>query len=108
MDTRCLLVRSVPKQPWVLSTNMHYHQGAVDLASVAYDAASGRLSGKALRHPGAEGTLTLYVPEGYRLKQASVPVRSAKEGKNPRVVCLKLAFKSKEQPWSATFAQTEK
>jgi hypothetical protein len=105
MDTRCVLVRAVPAQPWVLSTDMHYQQGAVDLKDVAYDAASQTLHGTAVRHPGAEGVVTLFVPEGYRLRDASVPVAPAEAGQDARMVRLKLSFQAKDHPWSARFSR---
>lgn len=104
-DTRCLLIRAVPRYPWILSTNMHYTQGAMDLADVTWHSRGQKLSGTAIRHPGAERLLTLYVPEGYRLKETSEAIEPTMRSQDPHVVYLKLAFREKELTWWALFAK---
>jgi hypothetical protein len=52
--------------PRVISTDRHFTQGAVELADVAWDAASSTLSGTSLGAPGSAHNVVIYVPTGYR------------------------------------------
>jgi len=103
---RVLLIRDKKPHPWVLSTDMHLLQGAVDLAEVSYDAARGRLAGVAVRHPGAEGRVVLQAPAGFRLRAASAPAERVEGGPDCQIFSLALTFDQQRQPWEATFEKT--
>lgn len=68
------LFKPLPDHPWVLSTDMHYTQGAMDLSEVRHDAAAGRLSETARRRPGGRGTGMVFVPAGFQAAGASDPL----------------------------------
>ena len=102
-----MLFKARPAQPWPLSTDMHLLQGAVELKDVQYDPARKTLSGRAIRHPGAAGRVTIFIPSGYVLATASVPVEAAKETTGDRTVDLLLDFSDAERYWEAVFQTGE-
>lgn len=99
------LFKPLPRHPWVLSTDMHYTQGAMELSDVRYDAATGRLFGEAHRHPGARGTVVLFVPSGFQIKEASVPFAVAEKLGEGSVVHLSLDFPAKTKSWEVRFTK---
>lgn len=103
LTCKVLLLKQRPTRPEVLSTDMHILQGAVELSDVKWDGAA--LSGKTSRHPGAHGRVTLYIPKGYQLSEASVPYEGAAVGKEDSLVDLVLDFGEADQAWSAVFAR---
>jgi len=54
------------EHPWLLSTDMHILQGAVEIERLKWDARSGILSGRATRPRGEEGNLFIIAPEGWK------------------------------------------
>jgi hypothetical protein len=52
--------------PRVISTDRHFTQGAVELASVTWDGASNTLSGTSLGPPETAHDISVYVPRPYR------------------------------------------
>ncbi|NLF30787.1 MAG: hypothetical protein GX591_07865 [Planctomycetes bacterium] len=53
--------------PWLLSTDMHVQQGAVEIASLRWDEASMTLSGTAARPAGQPGSVFIHIPRRLRL-----------------------------------------
>jgi hypothetical protein len=98
-------IREKRPYPWVLSTDMHLTQGGVDLQDVRYDRNSGRLSGKASRHPKAEGQVVVYVPAGYAVRAASGEYRTTAGPSGAKVVYLRLNFTDATTDWSLDFAR---
>jgi len=65
----CALLCVRPKpvtQPEILSTDMHFTQGGVEILTREWSPETLTLSGVAKRAPGHSGTITIYVPEGFR------------------------------------------
>ena len=54
-----------PNTPWVISTDRHYCQGALELESVEWDEGTSTLRGRSLGAPDSRHSLAVYVPEGY-------------------------------------------
>jgi hypothetical protein len=96
--TQLLMVREAPEHPMVLSTDMHYTQGGMDLAGVRYDAKSQTLTGTARRQKGSRGNVIIYVPNGYAARRA----RGIK-AKGRNLVVLPLIFRGAEVNWSVRF-----
>jgi len=70
-NVRCLRVIPQPGWPTVLGTDMHVTQGLVDLEGVRWDQDELKLSGEAVRAPGDEGAVYVYVPEGFEPQDGS-------------------------------------
>jgi hypothetical protein len=94
------MIREMPEHPWVLSTDMHLTQGAVDLQSVRYDPVTSELSGTALRHSGARGNVVIYVPPGFDAQQTMDLQPSG-----GRILTLPLTFTAKAARWSVRFTR---
>ena len=102
-DGETYLIREVPSHPWVLSTDMHLTQGGVELPEVKWEEEEKQLHGIAARHPGAEGNLVVYVPNGYKVKHASGAYQEEQQPSGADIVHLKLVFHDSTTPWSLTF-----
>ncbi|HWM67930.1 MAG TPA: hypothetical protein VNO35_15175 [Steroidobacteraceae bacterium] len=96
-------IREVPDHPWVLGTNMHLTQGAVELQSVRYDGSSGRLSGTASRHAGAKGQLVIYAPPGFQLRDGSEGASAQRQASGASVITVPLSFAAKAKDWTVRF-----
>lgn len=96
-------IRGVPRQPWVLSTDMHLTQGGVELKGVRYDPSTEELSGIAERHPGDEGHVVVYVPEGYLVRSASEKYRQREEASGVKILHLEVKFQEAKASWSINF-----
>jgi len=68
-----LALHEKPQNPWILSTNRHWTQGGVDLVDLKWDAESRILSGTSQALVRFPYELTVYVPESFRIKKASLP-----------------------------------
>jgi len=68
MGMQAFAIREVPEHPWVLSTTRHISQGGVSLLEEGWDARARTLSGKSDVIAGDPYVLTVYLPEGHRLK----------------------------------------
>jgi hypothetical protein len=53
--------------PWLLSTDMHVQQGAVEVSTLAWDEARMRLTGSVRRPVGEKGNVFFLMPSGFRL-----------------------------------------
>jgi hypothetical protein len=98
------VVREMPEHPWILSTDMHLTQGAVEVQGTKYDAASNELSGTASRHAGAEGHIVVYVPQGHRIQSASGSYTEEDQPSGAAVIRLKLDFKEAVTHWTLSFS----
>lgn len=93
------VIREAPKHPWVLSTDMHLTQGAMELKDVGFEESSGRLQGIAQRHRGANGHVVLYVPNEYQVRSASGPYVEDPPISNGHTVHLLLNFAEDRAEW---------
>ena len=71
-DTLVFAVREVREHPWIVSTNRHLTQGAVDLQDVAWDASKQTLAGVSKVVAGDAYAVTVHVPDGYKAAEAEV------------------------------------
>lgn len=95
-DVRIVRITRKQDRPFVLSTDMHLTQGAVELPEVSWNAREMTLSGTATRAPGMQGKIIVYVPEGY------TPVEGEGQMRN-RVLTVSLEFAAKTCAWSINF-----
>jgi hypothetical protein len=66
-DCRLYRISRAREHPWLLSTDMHVQQGAVEVKSLEWNPESMRLTGTVSRPPGESGNLLFLMPRGYRL-----------------------------------------
>ncbi len=71
-DTLVFGIRPTRPHPWIVATNRHISQGAVDLVDVAWDANKRTLSGRSLVVKGDPYVVTIHVPGPWKPKQAIV------------------------------------
>ncbi len=95
---RCLRIMPVTDRPAVVGTDMHLTQGLVELTDVVWDEEKLTLSGQAERAPGAEGTVLVWVPDGYAVA-AGQEVRD----RGPRCIAVPVQFDEARHGWSAHF-----
>ncbi len=62
---RILLIHPKPSRPGVIATNMHVLGGYHEIGRLDWDDATATLSGVCKRMPDLDGTLYVYVPEGF-------------------------------------------
>jgi len=63
-------IREARAHPWIISTSRHISQGGVDLLDVKWNYRNKTLSGSSSVVKGDPYVMTIYVPEGFRLKAA--------------------------------------
>jgi hypothetical protein len=100
---RLLCLRDQPDHPELLSTDLHFTQGAVEIVERQWDPRSLTLSGTARRAPGHRGNLTIFVPAGYACARSE---RLGPESLQPRdssIVRLPLLFENAELHWAVFF-----
>ncbi len=97
-SARCLRIMPVTDRPAVVGTDMHVTQGLVELTDVLWDEEKLTLSGQAQRAPGAEGTVLVWVPDGYAVA-AGQEVRE----RGPRCIAVPVHFDEARRGWSAHF-----
>jgi len=95
---RCLRIMPVTDRPAVVGTDMHVTQGLVELSDVRWDEEKLTLSGQAERAPGAEGTVYIWVPDGYAVA-AGQEVRE----RGPRCIAAPIQFDEARHGWSVHF-----
>ena len=98
---RCLRLQRTPVYPQVAGTDMHVTQGLVDLDYACWNPESRTLAGEAIRAPGAEGRIYIYVPPGY-----SPEDDSAFDMSDSHCAALTVRFLQAREPWRATFRRT--
>ncbi len=62
-----LSIREMKDEPFVLSTDRHIMQGAVELETAGFDKESGILSGTSVGPAGSSHNVVVYVPDNYSL-----------------------------------------
>jgi alpha-glucosidase len=70
-DTQVFAIREVRPHPWVASTNRHITQGAVDLRDVRWIDDAQALAGQSHVVAGDPYALTIHIPKGFALTEAS-------------------------------------
>jgi hypothetical protein len=77
---------------------MHITQGLVELDKVKWNAQKRELSGEAIRAPGEQGAVHVYVPAGYALRAGSQAETVARD-------CVKvpIEFAAMRAKWAVRF-----
>jgi hypothetical protein len=65
-------IREARAHPWVISTTRHISQDGVGLLDERWDAGSKTLSGRSTVVAGDPYVLTVHLPDGFKLKDATV------------------------------------
>jgi len=95
-DVAVLRVTPLEAHPFVVGTDLHLAQGAVELQKVRWDDKTLTLSGEATRPPKTAGHVYVHVPEGYAVKEGPV---AGSDG----VAAVPLAFDAPVCHWSIRF-----
>jgi hypothetical protein len=95
-EVAVLRLTPVEARPFIVGTDLHLAQGAVELQQVRWDDKTLTLSGEATRPPGTKGHLYVHVPEGYMVKEGPAVAPD-------RVVALPLRFEAPSCRWSLRF-----
>lgn len=98
VTTKLLLFKEVPAHPIVLSTDMHFSQGGVELEDVIYDGNTQTLKGTARRQTGAKGNIFIFLPSFYEVKETVPVIRKQKD-----VIALPVDFKKSAVKWEVKF-----
>lgn len=98
-DVAVLRLTPVEDRPFVIGTDLHLAQGAVELQQVRWDADELVLSGEATRPPGTSGHVYIHVPEAYE------PCDGVMD--EQRILAVPLSFAEPVCRWSAGFRLTE-
>jgi len=64
---RLYRIHAARPHPWLLSTDMHIQQGAVEIEKLTWDESTCTLAGVATRPAGEQGNLFLHLPRNWRL-----------------------------------------
>ncbi len=82
------------EHPWLIGTDMHIQQGAVDIEYVKWDEDTMTLTGRATRPAGEKGNVILLTPRNFKLKTPVFSLHTMKELLDYRVlVMVPLEFK---------------
>ena len=84
-------IRETRPHPWVVSTTRHISQGGVSLLDLKWDGGNNVLSGRSAVVAGDPYVLTIYLPEGYRLRSAQAVGLEARASVSGPVASLRLA-----------------
>jgi hypothetical protein len=98
-------VSRVRKHPWLLSTDMHMHQGAAEIESLKWDQDALTLSGTATRPEGETGSLFFLLPRQFRLinHERANTMREVEDTQT--VIRWPLQFTSDRQPFELRFEE---
>ena len=107
VSTKLFLIKETPLMPDFLSTNLHLTQGAVEVYGVNWN--EGELSGICRRPVGEKGSLFIYVPKNYTVKETWVGGKKVEPILfSGQVVKVPLEFRKKEIPWIIRFAENKR
>jgi len=98
VTTKLLMIKEYPAHPAVLSTDMHFSQGAVELEDVDFDFQHNILKGVVKRQKGDRGNIFIFVPEGYGIKQGN---NIKKHSRN--LYTIPVIFTKSKINWSVKF-----
>jgi len=98
ITTKLILIKEVPEYPMVLSTDMHFSQGGVELDEVVFDRKTNILKGIARRQKGTKGNIFIFCPPGYNVKKGE---KVKKKGSG--IWILPLDFQKPLLKWQVQF-----
>ncbi len=100
---RVFKVQRTRRHPWLLSTDMHFQQGNVEIDDLSWDEKSMTLSGTAVRPKGENGSIFLVAPKGYKTKGVK-DLWVAKNASDENLVVRKdIVFDSDRAAWKVEF-----
>jgi hypothetical protein len=100
-SVKLLSLQEKREHPWIVSSDMHITQGAVELIDLRWNETAKTLSGACERPKNEKGTLVLYLPKGYEIMQ----VKNAKAVKTERQIYhVQLDFKDRLVKWEVTMS----
>jgi len=95
-SVKLLSVHELVSHPWVISTDMHITQGAVEMLDLRWSKVEGTLSGVCERPEGEKGTLVIYMPDGYSIEGSrNIEPRSVEDN----IVEAEIEFKERTVHW---------
>jgi hypothetical protein len=99
-------IREARPHPWVLSTTRHLSQGGVSLLDERWDAGSKTLSGKSAVIAGDPYALTVHVPQGFRLKSATITGEKAETANQDETATIRIVpIATKTVEWKMIFGK---
>ena len=106
---RVLIIHRVPTRPEVIATNMHMLGGYHEIGRQTWNEPSLRLSGQFQRAAGMDGTVFLYVPDGYRAVSNSPSIKpSARLTKLYKDLSVyHVEFKDPQVDWAIGFERVK-
>ena len=105
-EARMLSIRKVENHPQVLSTNRHLMQGYLDLADVQWNAASGTLSGVSRVVAGDPYSLTVHLPQTYRVASAEAGDGKVEFANHHETATLRIVpSATRTTEWKMNFSQ---
>ena len=108
ISTKIFLIKKTPLRPDLLSTDLHLIQGAVEVSGVSWNGKN-ELSGVCRRPRGEKGSLFIYVPESYAVREIRVGKKTIKTiFVSRQVVKILLEFKGKEIYWVICFTENRR
>ncbi len=93
-----LCVRPLDSHPILISTDIHFTMGGVEVPECIWDGGKRCLYGRARRAAGDSGTLFFYLPPGYSHKKAR-----RLSGNTGSILALKINFTRSEERWTVQF-----
>lgn len=97
-DVSVLRVTPVQPHPFVVGTDLHLAQGAVELHKVRWDEKTLTLAGEVTRPPGTQGHVFVAAPAGYAPKQGTLGA--------DRVLAMPVRCTAATTKWSAAFTRS--
>lgn len=104
-----LAVHRAEDRPQFLSTDRHVTQGGTSIEALHWDSATGELTGTVRLVPCETSTLTIHVPEGWRLKKATARgARIATQAESARILRVRLSPQGRNRAaeWQVVFGKS--
>ncbi len=98
-------ITRVRNHPWILSTDMHLLQGAVEILSVFWDHRKAVLSGVAVRPEGEVGNIFFLMPPGFRLRNHQGHWLARDYRDSSVIIRKEIHFLKKKMYWSLKFVR---
>ncbi len=99
-------IRAARSHPWVISTTRHISQGGVSLLDERWDAGSLTLSGRSAVVAGDPYMLTVHLPDGFQIKQATFAGEKAETVSQPATATIRiLPAASRTLEWKMFFGK---
>lgn len=91
--------------PWLLSTDMHVLQGAVEIPCLTWDTRENVLSGSAVRPAGETGNIFLLMPQGFRLLNHEGHWLARDYRDSSVIIRREIRFRKRRMDWRLSFLQ---